>query len=245
MSGVFIIGTDTGVGKTVVAAGLAGVLKSEGVHVGVMKPVATGGVQFNDKLVSPDALFLSEAVGLPVEPELVNQYCYELPAAPIVAIQNHEPVNLRVIEDRFNALSERHDIVVVEGVGGLLVPLGHELTLPDLICALNLPVLVVARASLGTINHSLLTIRCARAAGLDVIGFVMNRAVGPGPDGRTPALVEHTNPLIVSKYGETCCFGVIEKGDSIDVDTCCLGNAIDIVRRSVDWRTILDLIRKR
>ena len=245
MSGVFIVGTDTGVGKTVVAAGLAGAFKSAGVNVGLMKPVATGGAQFSGRLVSLDALFLSEAVGLPIEPDLVNPYCYEVPAAPIVASQDHEPVNLHVVKERFDTLCERHDIVIVEGVGGLLVPLSDEFMLPDMIRALNLPVLVVARASLGTINHSLLTIRCARAAGLDVIGFVMNRVTGCGPDRRSTALVEQTNPLIVSKYGETPCLGVVEEGTGVDVDNCCLGNAIDLVRRGVDWRTILDLIRKR
>jgi len=236
MPGIFIIGTDTEVGKTVVAAGLAGTLKLEGVNVGVMKPVATGGVRRRGVLVSPDALFMSAAADIPVEPELVNPYCYEVPAAPLVAARGHEPVDLRVIKERFDALCARHEIVVVEGVGGLMVPLGENLMVPDLIRALDLPVLLVARAGLGTINHSVLTIRCARAEGLDVIGFVMNR---PGSAG----LVERTNPAIVSKYGDTPCFGVVGDGVGIDVDSCRLGDTVDIVRRAVDWRKILELIR--
>ena len=236
MPGVFIIGTDTEIGKTVVAAGLAGTLKLEGVNVGVMKPVATGGVRRNGKLISSDALFMSAAVDLPVEPELVNPYSYEVPAAPLVAARGHEPVNLEVIRERFDTLCERHEVVVVEGVGGLMVPLSENLMVSDLVRALNLPVLVVARAGLGTINHSLLTIRCARADGLDVIGFVMNR---PGSAG----LVERTNPAIVSKYGDALCFGLVEEGVDIDVDSCRLGNAVEIVRRAVDWRKILELIR--
>jgi len=236
MPGIFIIGTGTEIGKTVVAAGLAGTLKLEGVNVGVMKPVGTGGVRCNGVLVSPDALFLSAAAGLPVEPELVNPYCYELPAAPLVAARGHEPVNLEVIKERFDTLCERHDVVVVEGVGGLMVPLSEDLMVPDLVRVLDLPVLVVARAGLGTINHSLLTIRCARAEGLEVIGFIMNR---PGSAG----LVERTNPAIVSEYGDLPCLGVVEDGAGIDVDECRLGNTLEIVRRAVDWRKILALIR--
>ena len=236
MRGIFIIGTDTEVGKTVVAAGLAGTLRLEGVNVGVMKPVATGGVRRNGVLVSPDALFMSAAVDITVEPELINPYCYEVPAAPLVAARGHEPVDLQVIKERFDTLFERHEVVVVEGVGGLMVPLSEEVMVPDLVRALDLPVLVVARAGLGTINHTLLTIRCARADGLDVIGFVMNR---PGSAG----LVERTNPAIVSEYGGIPCFGVVEDGAGIDVDSCRLGNTVAIVRRDVDWRTILDLIR--
>jgi dethiobiotin synthetase len=236
MPGIFIIGTDTEVGKTVVAAGLAGTLKLEGVNVGVMKPVATGGVRREGVLVSPDALFMSAAADLPVEPQLVNPYCYEVPAAPLVAARGHEPVDLSVVKESFDALCARHEIVVVEGVGGLMVPLGENLMLPDLIRALDLPVLVVARAGLGTINHSLLTIQCARADGLKVVGFVTNR---PGSDG----LVERTNPAIVSKYGDMPCFGLVEDGVGIDVDSCRLGNTVEIVRRAVDWRKILKFIR--
>ena len=236
MPGIFIVGTDTEIGKTVVAAGLAGTLKLEGVNVGVMKPVGTGGVRWHGVLVSPDALFLSAAAGLPVEPALVSPYCYELPAAPLVAARGHQPVDLQVIKKRYDTLCERHEFVVVEGVGGLMVPLSEDLMVPDLVRVLGLPVLVVARAGLGTINHSLLTIRCARARGLDVIGFVMNR---PGRTG----LVERTNPAIVSEYGDVPCFGVVEDGAGIDVDECRLGNTLEIVRRAVDWRKILELTR--
>jgi dethiobiotin synthetase len=236
MPGIFIIGTDTGVGKTVVAAGLAGTLELEGVNVGVMKPVATAGVRWRGVLVSPDALFMSAAAEIPVEPELVNPYCYELPASPLVAAGGHEPVDLDVVKERFNALCARHEIVVVEGVGGLMVPLSEDLMVPDLIRALDLPVLLVARTGLGTINHSVLTIRCAREEGLDVIGFVMNRPGSAGP-------VERTNPAIVSKYGDIPCLGVVEEGVGIDVDSCRLGDTVEIVRRAVDWRKILELIR--
>ena len=239
MPGIFIIGTDTGIGKTVVAAGLAGVIKLEGVNVGVMKPVGTGGVRFNDRLVSPDALFMCAAAGVPVEPELVNPYCYELPAAPLVASRGHEPVNLQAIKERFDTLCKRHDIVVVEGVGGLMVPLSDELMLPELIRALNLPVLVVARITLGTINHSLLTIQCARAAGLNVVGFVMNHCQ---KDKQRP--VERTNPSIVSKLGNIALLGIVEHGERIDVDSCRLGNTTEIVRRGVDWKKIVTMLRE-
>ena len=239
MPGIFIIGTDTGIGKTVVAAGLAGTLKQEGLNVAVMKPVGTGGVPFNDRLISPDALFMCAAANLPVEPELVNPYCYELPAAPSVASRGQEPVKLEMIKQRFDTLSESHDIVVVEGVGGLMVPLSDDLMLQDLIRALNLPVLIVATIGLGTINHSLLTIQCARDAGLNVMGFVMNRH-----ETGEMGLVEQTNPSIVSEFGNVPPLGIVEQGEGIDVDACLLGNTIEIVRRGVEWEKILALVKE-
>lgn len=242
MSGIFIVGTDTGVGKTVVGAGLAGIFREEGVNVGVMKPVATAGVSFQERLISPDVLFMCAAARLPVEAELVNPYCYELPAAPLVASRGQEPVSVHVIKECFATLRKRHSIIVVEGIGGLLVPLSDVLMLPGLISELDVPVLVVASASLGTINHSLLTIQCARSAGLNVIGLVMNRASRRAAS--TIGLVEETNPSIVSKLGNVLFLGTVEEGTGIDVDACRLGNTVEIVRRGVDWRKILNLIRK-
>ena len=239
MSGIFIIGTDTGIGKTVLAAGLAGTLKQEGLNVGVMKPVGTGGIPFKDRLISPDALFMCAAANATVEPELVNPYCYELPAAPSVASRGQEPVKLEIIKQRFDTLWKSHDIVVVEGVGGLMVPLSDDLMLPDLARALNLPVLIVARIELGTINHCLLTIQCARDAGLNVMGFVMNRH-----ETGEMGLVEQTNPSIVSKFGNVPLLGIVEQGEGIDVDACLLGNTIEIVRRGVEWEKILALVKE-
>jgi dethiobiotin synthetase len=236
MSGLVVIGTDTGAGKTVVAAGIAGIFKKTNISVGVMKPVATGGIRLNARLVSPDALFLSAAATVPFEPELVNPYCYELPVVPVVAARGHEPINLDVIKERFGILQHRYDIVVVEGVGGLLVPLSDELMLPDLIWALNLPVLIVARANLGTINHTLLTIQRARAAGLEVLGFVMNRVGNKG-------VVEQTSPSIISRFADAPCLGKVEEGTGIDVDSCSLGNTVEIVERGLDWGRLLQMIR--
>jgi dethiobiotin synthetase len=120
-----------------------------------------------------------------------------------------------------------------------MVPLSDDLTLPDLIRALNLPVLIVARIGLGTINHSLLTIQCARAAGLNGIGFVMNRHA-TGEMG----LVEQTNPSIVSKFGNVPPLGIVQQGEGIDVDACLLGNTVEIVRRGVEWEKILALLKE-
>jgi dethiobiotin synthetase len=109
--------------------------------------------------------------------------------------------------------------------------------LPDLIRALNLPVLIVAAITLGTINHTLLTIQCARAAGLNVIGFVMNRQ-------RTneQGLVEKTNPSIVAKFGNVPLLGVVDEGKHIDIDSCSLGNTVEIVRRSVNCGQLISTL---
>lgn len=194
--GVFITATDTEVGKTFVAAGLARALKDLGLDVGVMKPIASGGRRTKAGLVSDDALELAKAAQTMDEPALVNPVCLEAPLAPLVAARlEGRRVDLGVVWRAYETLAERHDFLVVEGVGGLLVPIDEGATVLDLIAMLRLPVLVVTRPTLGTINHTLLTVRHAREHGVDVVGLVVNAAepVEPG------AAVE-TNPAVLEEW---------------------------------------------
>ena len=191
MRGLFITGTDTGVGKTLVAAGLAAWCRRQGVDVGVMKPIATGG----ERGISPDARLLAHAAAVDDPWSLINPVCYREPLAPAVAARRvHRPVRFPTIVRAFRELSQRHDVLIVEGIGGLLVPLSRRLTVADLIRLLNLPVLVVSRRRLGTLNHTLLTIEHAKRVGLKVVGVVLNAADPPtaDPDVR---LAEQTNAV--------------------------------------------------
>jgi len=197
--GIFITATDTGVGKTFVAAGLARALKVQGVNVGVMKPIASGGTRTSGGLVSDDALQLAEAIGSPDEPSLVNPVCFEAPLAPLVAARlEGEHVDLGLVWRAYETLAARHDFLVVEGVGGLLVPLDEGATVLDLITMFGLPALVVTRPTLGTINHTLLTVRYAREHGVDVLGLVVNAAKRHEPDEE--ALTVETNPAVLEEW---------------------------------------------
>jgi dethiobiotin synthetase len=181
--GLFVTGTDTGVGKTVIACGLARGLRQSGVDVGVMKPCETG--------VGPkgpeDAAALRAAAGVEDSIEEICPQSFALPAAPSVAAQvESRVVDLERIRVASKALAARHDFLLVEGAGGWLVPIAADFSMADLAAELGYPVLVVARASLGTINHTLLTLESIERRGLPLAGVVVNHAGGilSGPDAR-------------------------------------------------------------
>jgi dethiobiotin synthetase len=173
MRGLFVTGTDTGVGKTEVSCALVANARAAGVDAVAMKPAQSG--------VAPgeptDADRLREAAG-GVEPlEVVCPYSFAAPLAPAVAARlEGRTISFGEIVDRARALAGRHEAVLVEGAGGLIVPLTDAHTYADLALALGLPVLVVARAGLGTVNHTALTVEALRARGLALAGIVLNRA---------------------------------------------------------------------
>jgi len=173
--GVFVTGTDTGVGKTVVGCALARALRRAGRDVGVMKPVETG--------VGPegplDAIALRQAAEVAESLDEVCPQRFALPAAPSVAAgAEGRAVDLDRVRRGFARIAARHDFVLVEGAGGALVPLTKEVAMLDLALDLGLPLLVAARARLGTINHTLLTLEVARTRGARVAGVVISHADG-------------------------------------------------------------------
>lgn len=190
---LLIAGTDTGVGKTYVGCALARGLSRLGYQVGVMKPCETGVAQSAPDAPGrlpdgSDASALVLASGCVAAPELVRPYAFPLAAAPAVAAAAAgASIDLATIRRAFAALREAHDVLLVEAAGGLMVPLAPSLTWLDLAAHLRLPVLLVARAGLGTLNHTALSERAARAAGLRVLGIVVSC-----PDG-APSAAERSN----------------------------------------------------
>lgn len=194
-AGLFITGTDTGVGKTHVACLLARGLVRAGLSVAVMKPCETGvqwdpagdscdrggsGNSGSDLPPGSDAARLADAARCDAAPTAILPYAFPLPAAPMVAAADAGVDIERERLDRARAeLLEGHDVLLVEGAGGITVPLAPGFTILDLAARWALPVLIVARTGLGTLNHSVLTERAARAAGLRVMGLVLNAADGP------------------------------------------------------------------
>lgn len=166
--GVFLVGTDRGVGKTMVGAGLVGMLRARGIDAVLMTPAATGGA-----VESASALL--EAIGGRQAPRaLTNPVNLETLASPYVASQvEREPIDVQRIIDAYNDLAGRGKFVVVEG-GGALVPITRYFSMVDLLKAFNIPSLIVARSSRGTLNHSLLTLRLMLAMGEHPLGFILN-----------------------------------------------------------------------
>lgn len=174
--GLFVTGTDTGVGKTYASCALLRALRARGLEVGAMKPVETG--------VGPegpeDARRLAEACGAGDPLDEVCPQRFALPAAPpVAAAAEGRTVDLGAVRTAYARLRGRHRLLLVEGAGGLLVPAAEGTSMAELAAELGLPLLVVARAALGTINHTLLTLAVARARGLAVAGVVVCHADGP------------------------------------------------------------------
>ncbi|HYB74871.1 MAG TPA: dethiobiotin synthase [Candidatus Sulfotelmatobacter sp.] len=192
--GLFITGTDTGVGKTVVAATLLVGLQEAGLRMAALKPVETGCGARDGRPVPADAEYL-RAVGRLAEPlEAMAPYAFALPASPLAAArQAGAAISLDRIAEAYTALAGAADCVLVEGAGGLLVPLAEGVQFPQVARRLRIPVLLVARTALGTLNHTQLTVREAGRAGLEVIGIVLN-------DGRAvPGVADEANLALLSE----------------------------------------------
>ncbi|RJR36133.1 MAG: dethiobiotin synthase [Deltaproteobacteria bacterium] len=191
--GIFITGTDTDVGKTLVAAGLTAALRQRGVKAGYFKPVQSGCPEENGRLIPADARRVRDLAELPEPLDLLTPVTLRLPLAPgVAAAREGVKVDLEKVAAAFRELSSRYDFLVVEGAGGLYVPLADtNFLVLDLARWLRLPLLVVARAGLGTINHTALTVLAARHAGLPVAGVILNRC------SAAPGLAEQTNPGVI------------------------------------------------
>ena len=183
-TGLFVTGTDTGVGKTLITAALAAALRARGIDVGVMKPIETGCPSRRGRLLPLDALTLREASGSRDRLDLVNPYRFREPLAPMVAAErSRRRIDIRRLEERFNRLAGRHAVVLVEGAGGLLVPITEDTSFLDLSARLRLPLLVVIGSRLGALNHARLTVEVALRARLPLIAAILNH---PSAD-RSPA----------------------------------------------------------
>jgi len=200
--GVFITGTDTGVGKTLVAAGLIRALQTNGLEAGYFKPVASGALKTRRGLKAPDVDFVLKTTGIEDPAYLINPVCLSPPLSPLSAAEiTQTDWKVQSIIKAFRTLQERHPFLVVEGVGGLLVPLKKRLLVIDLIEKMNLPTLVVARPTLGTISHTLMTLTLLKQRHLPVLGFLFN-----GQKGR-PGLAERTAPRVISEISQVPFWG--------------------------------------
>lgn len=195
---IFITGTDTGVGKTIVAGAIAAYLRSQGMSVGVMKPAETGCREKDGELYPVDAAYLKKISGSTDPLDTICPYRFTEPLAPAVAAKRAgKKVNVELIKKRFKAIAESHDAVLVEGAGGLMVPLAGKYLFLDLAAELGLPLVIVGRAGLGTINHTLLTLNAARERGIDISGIILNQT---RPE--SGASVE-SNPQVLKELGGT------------------------------------------
>lgn len=204
MGSIFITGTDTGVGKTFVGCSLAAALTARGKTVGVLKPAETGCEMQDGEFYPEDAARLAAFARSPFSLDLICPYRFALPVAPSVAA---EMASVTIEPERivacFQQLVAQHDYTIVEGAGGLLVPLVGRYTFADLARDLNVPLLVVVGSKLGALNHTLLTLRCAQTMSLSVAGYIVNH---PTP---TADQAIHTNVQTLARLTDVPCLGVL------------------------------------
>ncbi|HUW18076.1 MAG TPA: dethiobiotin synthase [Sedimentisphaerales bacterium] len=230
-SGLFVTGTDTGVGKTVIAGAIARILTDRGLKVGVFKPIATGCNRHWEGRVSYDAEFLANCANSNLSLSTITPVGYLTPAAPIVsAAHEGRPMDFESIANAYRQICESSDIVIVEGIGGVRVPLTAEFDLLDLAAEFDLPVVIVARATLGTINHTLMTIDCLRSARLKIAGVVIN-----GYDATEAGVAEETAEQVIAQCGRVNVLAVAPYDETINIEQPHLGETITSVLMECDW----------
>ena len=198
INGVFVTGTDTDCGKTIIAGGIARALLRKRFNVGIMKPVATGGDPAREagvrtKWISEDALHLRQAAATSDSLDLINPVCVKAALAPWpAALLEKKSINLKRVYDAYKELCNRHDYMVVEGVGGLMVPLRRKYFVVDMIARMHLSAIVVAKPGIGTLNHTLLSVAMLKNEGIPISGVIVNQW-----QGKTRA--ERTNPRVLQR----------------------------------------------
>jgi len=205
MRGVFITGTGTGVGKTAIAAGLAWALRKREINVGVMKPFATADRVFSKKYRSRDTAMLARAAGSSEPDNELNPFFYLIAASPLMASQtrNELPVDIVEASRSLERLASKHDFVIVEGIGGIMVPLTKNEYVADFAKHIGLPVVIVSQPIIGTLNHTLLTVMACQKFGLNVKGIIINKMP------KKPSIIEQKTPEAIEKLSGVPVLGTL------------------------------------
>ena len=241
--GFFVTGTDTGVGKTIITAALIKAAHFLGFKACGMKPIETGCTQkefkvqsskfkvIKNDLTPSDGTFLKKISNADESIDLIAPVRYENPLAPLPASEiENNPVDIEKIKKAYRELARRYNVIIVEGIGGLLVPINKEYFVLDLARDFGLPLIVVSRPGLGAINHTMLTVNYAINEGLDVAGIIINYT--RPPEG---TLAEDTNPEIIRRLSPVPVIGIFPYLKDLESRT---------IERGVVKSLNLEIIRK-
>jgi len=234
--GIFIIGTDTEAGKTLISAGLLYLLLKNKYRAAYFKPVASGEVDMGGVKMSVDAAFVKSVAGFSEDLNLVTPFAFPDAVAPHLAARlAQRTIDVAVIQKRLNELMNRYDVIVGEGAGGLAVPLDAEGYMQyDLIRKLGFPCLLVARAGLGTINHTLLTLRVAKSVGLKIKGIIIS--------GVGDTLIEQDNVTTIKKLSGIHVIMTLPPLVSVDTEKLQTGNLREVFERTININDIIALM---
>ncbi len=227
MKTIFVTGTDTGVGKTTVTSAMVAFLSlRKKLNVGVMKPFESGLSKGDKDLLPWDAICLREASGSADDLNLISPYTFEAPLAPEVAAQlENVTIDLDVVDRIYRTIQSAHDLVVIEGAGGVMVPIRKNFFYVDLIQRWNAPTLIVSRLGLGTINHTLLTVHLLKERGASILGVILNNT------GGLSDVAARTNPDVLKEYLDVPVFGIFP-------------HVKDLLKGSLDRERMADLFEK-
>ncbi|HEX9787501.1 MAG TPA: dethiobiotin synthase [Candidatus Binatia bacterium] len=233
--GIFMTGTDTGVGKTFVVSALAAFLRERGYRIGVMKPVETGCPEMNGTLIPQDAMRLKEASGCAEPIEKICPYRFSEPLAPSIAAERAgRKIDVDHLLATYGEIAAEYDVTLVEGAGGLMAPLLPSYTYADFARVLKLPLMVVAANRLGVINHLLLTVEHASCKGLLILGYVLNRISGEA------SLAAETNREVLSGLTGAPCLGELPFCEAAETPQFL---PYDLFEKDFDFRLIEPLMK--
>lgn len=222
MKNIFVAGTDTGAGKTVIAGALAAALRMKGLKVGVMKPVSCGGLE--------DAYFLMRSAEVEDSVELVNPIQLKHPLSPnVAAVLEKTPINLKAVDKAYKKLKTKYDVLVIEGCGGLLVPVNDHFYVIDFIKRFGAETILVSRSGLGAINHSLLSLEALKSRKIKPLGIIFNRMAGGNL-----SMAEKTNPGVISELS-----GIPSLGVFPHMKPCAAGCAGKAFLKHIDFKKII------
>ncbi len=246
LKGLLVTGTDTDVGKTLIAGAIARNLRHSGRSVEVFKPAATGCPRRREGLVSEDAEFLAACADSRRMLSDIAPVRYVRAVAPNVAASlSGEKVDLPTIFSAYERLAGAAEVVIVEGVGGLLCPISDDFWVIHFARLIDLAVVIVARANLGTINHTLLTLHAARSAGLNLAGVVINRfreeGLGPNdePIGDDERMAMLTNPEQIARCGKIKVLARVPLDPETSVPQARIGEAVQMAIDGVNWMRLI------
>jgi dethiobiotin synthetase len=227
------------VGKTVIAGGLALAFRKRGIDLGVMKPAVTGCRTQRGNRTAEDVDFLVKASGSADDPRLVCPYMLRDPLAPEVAAEREGArIDIRTIKSAFRRLSRKHEALIIEGAGGLFVPVKRNYLMIDLIASMGIPIVIVARPGLGTINHTLLSCEAARAKHIGIAGIIINNYP------QKPSTAERTNPDMIRRYARAPLLGVVPHLPAVSVAKCTLDGLLTATESSIDIKKLLGRLRR-
>lgn len=229
MKSYFLTGTDTGVGKTTVTAALAACIKRLGVDVGVMKPVATGIPQKND-FKSSDVSLLYHASKVNDPEDMINPIFMPLPVSPYDASKTLElDFDKKIIFEKFDKLKNKHDMLLVEGIGGIMTPISRDYFVADMIKAMGLETIIVTRSTLGTLNHTLMTVKTCHDYKIPIKGIIINNYDENG------GIAEKNSPSTIYEITNISILGILPFVKNYQN----LEMMVSLVEKNIDLRSLI------